>query len=214
MAQVLSVSLDRPEDDPLLSAAGVIKAGGVVVYPTETLYGIGADALNAQAIEKVHSVKSRTDRKPILIIVHTAGALNGLVEEVPVFARQLMNAFWPGPLTLVFRAGANIPHNLSRGSRTIGIRIPSSPLCLRLLELCGCPLTSTSANISGGPVLRDMSEIRKVLRTGVDMYLDAGILPERRPSTVVDVTGSSPALVRDGAIPFERIQEVTSHITR
>jgi L-threonylcarbamoyladenylate synthase len=214
MVRILSVRLDEPEDAPLVSASSVIKAGGVIVYPTETLYGVGANALDAEAVERVHAVKNRTEKKPILVIVHAIDIMADLIEEMPAAAQKLIDAFWPGPLTLVFKANAKVPGNLTRGSGTIGIRIPSSALCLKLLSLCGCPLTSTSANTSGGAVLRSVAEIQGVLTTGVDLYLDAGVLPESKPSTVVDVTRTKPSLVREGAILFERIQQVTANIQR
>jgi len=214
MALKLNVSLLRPEDAPLVLAAEVVQAGGMIVYPTETLYGIGTNAFNAQAVDKVHSVKKRTEGKPMLVIIPVVESLHGMVEEITVSAQQLIDAFWPGPLTLVFTATANVPENLTQRSGTIGIRIPSSAFCRRLLSLCGCPLTSTSANISGGMVLSTVEEIQNVLGTGVDLYLDAGVLPESKPSTVVDVTGTRPRLLREGAISFEHIRQVTTNIQR
>ena len=208
MALTLAVDRERPADRPLVLAAEVIQAGGVIVYPTETVYGIGANAWDGSAIAKVRALKHRTDQKPILVIVHSQDQLAALVDGISPLARQCMDAFWPGPLTLVFKASGRVPDLLSRGTGTIGIRIPSSPVCLRLLELAGCPLTSTSANISGQPTLQTAADIRKAIPIGIDLVLDAGVLPPSDPSTVLDVSGLEPRLIRAGAVSEGRLREV------
>jgi L-threonylcarbamoyladenylate synthase len=214
MAQVLSVSLEKPESRSLARAAEIIRKGGVVVYPTETLYGIGADAFNADAIGKIYTVKGRGETKPILVIIDSPMMLRLLADEIPGPAQLLMQQFWPGPLTLVFKASTRVPKEVTGGTGTIGVRIPSSLLCVKLSGLCGCPLTSTSANISGGPVCRTIQEIQAVLHEGVDLYLDAGELPDTMPSTVVDVSGDVPRVLREGAVSSELIREVIPQIER
>jgi L-threonylcarbamoyladenylate synthase len=208
MALTLNISPANPEDKPLVLAAEVIQAGGVIVYPTETLYGIGANAWDGTAIAKVRAIKQRTDQKPILVVIHSRDQLRSLAATVNENARLLMDHFWPGPLTLVFPASRQVPDMLSRGTGTIGVRIPSSPLCLRLLTLCGCPLTSTSANLSGQPSAQDVREIRRAIPKGIDLILDAGLLPHTLPSTVVDVTVSPPRIIRIGAIEASRLRDV------
>ena len=208
MALTLAVDRERPADRPLVLAAEVIQAGGVIVYPTETVYGIGANAWDGSAIAKVRALKHRTDQKPILVIVRSQDQLAALVDGISPLARQCMDAFWPGPLTLVFKASGRVPDLLSRGTGTIGIRIPSSPVCLRLLELAGCPLTSTSANISGQPTLQTAADIRKAIPIGIDLVLDAGVLPPSDPSTVLDVSGPETRLIRAGAVSEARLRDV------
>jgi L-threonylcarbamoyladenylate synthase len=208
MALTVPVNLSHPDDRPLILAAEVLQAGGVIVYPTDTVYGIGADALNGAAVEKVHRVKHRAEKKPILILVPDPVSAEVLVAEVPEAARALMDAFWPGPLTLVFRALPGLPEALTHGQGTVGIRVPASHLCLRLLRLAGCPLTSTSANISGGPSPDTVNGIRKILGSDVDLYLDAGRLDTVSPSTVVDITTSPPRIVREGAVGSKDLQAV------
>jgi L-threonylcarbamoyladenylate synthase len=198
----LRVTVNREEPDPasLVLAAEVIQAGGIIVYPTETLYGIGANALNPRAVTRVHVAKRRDEKKPILVLVPDVGSVESLVSSIGLVARLLMTTFWPGPLTLVFRASARVPAELIRDTETIGIRVPSNLLCIKLLQLAECPLTSTSANISGQPAMRSIDEIQKTLQSSVDLYLDAGVLPESKPSTVVDVSGNVPVIIREGAI--------------
>jgi L-threonylcarbamoyladenylate synthase len=208
MSLVLKVNSTQPEDKPLILAAEVIQAGGVIVYPTETLYGIGANAWDGAAIAKVRAIKRREGQKPILVVIKDEQQLAMLTNEISAEAKMLIARFWPGPLTLVFKATKEVPDLLSQGSGTIGVRIPSSPFCLRLLALCGCPLTSTSANLSGGPVLHEVNEIRRAIPRGVDLFLDAGKLSPDLPSTVVDVTVSPPRIIREGAVPLTAIREV------
>src|SRR5512135_891774 len=152
MSLCLTVDPENPEDRPLVLAAEVVQAGGLIVYPTDTLYGIGANAWNAGAVLRVQHVKQRVEKKPILVLIASLESLHGLTEEISPAAQQLMDTFWPGPLTLVFKASVLLPPDLTSGTGTIGVRLPSSRLCARLLELCGSPLTSTSANLSGEPV--------------------------------------------------------------
>jgi L-threonylcarbamoyladenylate synthase len=208
MSLVLKVDPAQPEDKPMVLAAEVIQAGGVIVYPTETLYGIGANAWDGAAIAKVRAIKKREGQKPILVIIGSEQHLSALTSEVSEEARMLIARFWPGPLTLVFKATKEVPDLLSRGSGSIGVRIPSSALCHRLLSLCGCPLTSTSANISGGKSLYSVNDIRRAIPRGVDLFLDGGDLPPTLPSTVVDVTLSPPRILRQGAVTTIALREV------
>jgi L-threonylcarbamoyladenylate synthase len=212
MALTLSVNPDEPVDRPLLLAAEVVRAGGVVVYPTETLYGIGANAWDVDAIRRVETLKGRTEAKPVLVLINSRERLSSLIASTTPVGEKLMEAFWPGPLTLVFASSKQVPSILSKGTGTIGVRIPSSPLCLRFLALCDAPLTSTSANRSGFPSLRSVKDIRREFPTGVDLFLDGGELPQRPPSTVVDVTGDIPLVLRLGAVTLEQLREIVPDI--
>jgi L-threonylcarbamoyladenylate synthase len=213
MALRIPITLDSPEDRPLVLAAEVIQAGGVIVYPTETIYGIGADALNAKAVARVHVAKQRKDPKPLLVLVPDAEAVSPLVREVSPEARALMESFWPGPLTIVLQASYRVPAEVTRGAKTLGIRVPSSPLCIRLLRLAGTPITSTSANVTGENPLLSMDEIEETLKSSVDLFLDAGSLPESGPSTVIDMTQHPPQLLRKGALPAENIRAILPNLT-
>lgn len=208
MALTMAVSLVRPEDKPLVLAAEVIQAGGVIVYPTETLYGIGSNAWDGSAIAKIRALKYRTEQKPILVIARSQEQVRLLAEEISPLAQRFIDAFWPGPLTLVFKASNQVPDLLSRGTGTIGVRVPSSAVCLRLLELAGCPLTSSSANLSGQPPLMTVGEIQRAIPKGIDLFLDGGQLPPSRPSTVLDVTGDVARILRKGAISEGRLRVI------
>lgn len=214
MSRTLTVNTEAVERIVLDEAARVVRAGGLIVYPTETLYGIGANALDPLAVRKVIAAKKRLQKKPILVIIDSHDMLSQLVTEVHSTATALMDAFWPGPLTLVFPARKGLPGALIQGSATIGVRIPSSTFCLELLRCCGVPLTSTSANVSGEPVHRSIGEIQSALHEGIDLFVDAGTLPQSQPSTVVSVVSSFPKLIRQGVIAFEEIQKVVPQSIR
>jgi L-threonylcarbamoyladenylate synthase len=160
----------------------------------------------------VYEVKRRDENKPVLVLIDSVKSLESLVSEISPVAHKMMDAFWPGPLTLVFKAASRLPEALVRQEKTIAVRIPRSTFCMSLLHKAGCPITATSANISGRPTPATIKEIQTQLGPGVDLFLDAGVLPESKPSTVVDVTEASPRLLRDGAIPGERIREVIPDI--
>jgi L-threonylcarbamoyladenylate synthase len=205
---------NNPDESVLVAASEVVAQGGIIVYPTETLYGIGADATDPAAVRKVYAVKKRTDDKPVLVIVHSEEMLRRVVSRIPASAERLMKAFWPGPLTIVFLASEIIPQEITQSAGTVGVRIPSNIFCLKLVERCDRPLTSTSANISGEPVHRTIEQIQAALHEGVDLYIDAGPLPESKPSTVVSVVHDPPKLLREGVIDIARLQEVLPNIQR
>jgi L-threonylcarbamoyladenylate synthase len=210
MAHTLEVDRLHPDRSVLSHAADVVSGGGIIVYPTETVYGIGTGAFQRDAIRRLHALKQRTEPKPLILLVGRPEEIPPLVREIPAPARALMEAFWPGPVTLLFPAAPGLPEELTQGRGTIGIRIPSSELCLQLLALCGVPLTSTSANLAGTAPLRSIGEMVSLFPPGVDLYLDAGELPLSRSSTVVDISGVTPSIVREGAIPREEILRTLS----
>jgi L-threonylcarbamoyladenylate synthase len=211
-SRIMAIDLQRPDPDVLRRAARILRSGGVIVYPTETLYGIGADASSEVAVQKVVAVKRRTEEKPILVLVHSPGAAAPLVRNVLPAAERLIAAFWPGPLTLVFSAAAGVPAGITRGRGTIGIRVPSGLLCRRLAEEAGVPLTSTSANLSGREIPETVAQMRTALGGGVDLFLDAGVLPPSLPSTVVDVSVDPPIVLRAGALPVSRLRVVVPQL--
>jgi L-threonylcarbamoyladenylate synthase len=214
MALRLNVDTHAPSDRTLLLAAEVIQAGGVIVYPTDTLYGLGANAWNPGAAARVAQIKNRREGKPVLVLVHTPAAALGLTDEVTEAGNALIGSFWPGPLTLLFRCGAHVPLSVTGGLGKVGVRVPANRVCVRLSELSGCPLISTSANISGEPVQRSVQDIERSLGPGVDLFIDGGLLPDSLPSTVVDVSDPVPRLVREGAITYEDLKQIVPTILR
>jgi len=180
----------------LEKAAEIILRGGLVVYPTETFYALGANALNKKAVEEIFKVKKRPLSKPIPIIIADKSWLKDIVIEVPEVAIHLIKKYWPGPLTIVFRASNKLPSNLTGGTGKIGIRVCSHPLAQRLVSLVNVPITATSANISGEP---PPNSIESISLNGIDI-IDGGPVLGRVPSTIIDVTSTPPVILRQGAI--------------
>jgi len=191
----------NPDEKALLEAVAVLKRGGVVAYPTETFYGLGADASDEKAVERVYALKGRELNKPLPLIIGDREIVNRLVEEIPETARKLMDAFWPGGLTIVFKASPFIVPRLTGGTGKIGIRISSNPIASRLSALLSRPLTATSANLSGEKECVSAREVLEFLGDQVDAVVDGGATPGGKGSTIIDVTTDPPAVLRAGVIP-------------
>ncbi len=207
-ATVVELHLPQLDEEVLEHASAVIRAGGVIVYPTETLYGIGADAINAKAVSKVITAKKERGKKPIGVIAGNLQQVSMVAATVNSVARTLIDNLWPGPLTLIFDATPIVPPEITGDTGTIGVRIPSNSFCLALLRRTGCLLTATSANVSGTVPETSIQKIQASLDAPIDMFINAGILRESKPSTVLDVRAPDPVLVREGAIPFHQIQSI------
>lgn len=210
MARVLKIDALSPDFDAVCTVAHEIIHGRVIVYPTDTIYGIGADACNSNAVERVFRAKKRDPARPILVLVNSLDMAARLVESIPETAKTLIDKFWPGPLTLVFKASASLPQGLTGASRTIGIRYPRHPFCSEILKMCNRPITSTSANISGENQSRSLRGIAETFESVVDLIVDAGDVQSGLPSTIVDVTGTTPRFIRAGALSEARLRPYLS----
>ena len=181
-------------------AARVIRAGGLVAFPTETFYGLGADALDPDAVLRVFRAKGRPDDKPLLVLVDSVAMAEAVVTEIPARARALMARHWPGPLTIILRARSHVPAALTAGTGTIGVRVSGHPLARALVHAVARPVTAPSANPHGASSPRTAEEVRASLGAAVDLVLDGGPTPGGPPSTLVDATGEAMRVVRAGAI--------------
>ena len=200
MGKTVSLNLRRISGKVVREAAETVLAGGVILYPTDTIYGLGCDAFKQKAVDRIFRIKRRADTKPTLLLVRNREMLRELVEEIPPMARLLMKRFWPGPLTLVFRAHGKINPIITAGTQKIGIRIPDNSFCLKLIEACKRPLVSTSANMSRRPNIADRKSLIELFANKVDLFIDAGRLPDSLPSTVVDISAGEIVVIREGAI--------------
>lgn len=189
-----------PEPEAISRAEAVIRAGGVVCFPTRCLYGLGADALKAEAVERVFEIKQRPADMPLLVLISRSAQLAELAERVPPIAQLLMERFWPGRLTLVLDARQHIPARLTAGTGKIGIRLAAHPVARALAEAVAGPITGTSANLSGGNGCRQIAELDPRIARQVDLILDGGPLKGGVGSTVVDVTGEAPVVIREGEV--------------
>jgi L-threonylcarbamoyladenylate synthase len=189
-------------------AAATIRTGGVILYPTDTLYGLGVDALSDEAVAKIYAIKEREEGKPIHCVVSDLEMAARYCEPNDT-ARLLANQFLPGPLTLILKKKGEIKTGIARGIDTIGIRIPDNQFCLALSHQFDGAITTTSANKSGAEALRRVPDILVQLGASVrniDLVVDAGELPERLSSTIMDVSSNVPRILREGAIPAEEIK--------
>jgi len=186
-------------------AVAVLNDGGVVAFPTETYYGLAVDPLNPLALNHLFTLKERDTAKPILTLVDDRESLSSLVHEIPIVYLQLMEKFWPGPLTLIFQAKINLPTLLTAGTATIGVRQSSHPFARQLLRAFGRPITATSANISGHDAAIDAHEVKTQFGKQIDMVFDGGKAPGILGSTIVGFDGSQLKLIREGVIPFDEI---------
>lgn len=214
MPERLIVHPDTLDDRVIAHAADVLLQGGILVYPTDTIYGLGADPFNAGAVSRLQAVKQRFEAKPILLIAHSLDSVRTVVRTLSLEALQLAEQFWPGPLTLVLPARDDVPEAITQGSGTVGVRIPSNTLCLRLTELFGGPITSTSANITGQPTPPDVGGIIAMLGEAVNLYVDAGPVESVKPSTIVDLAQDPPRILREGAISCASVRAILPSIVK
>jgi L-threonylcarbamoyladenylate synthase len=188
-----------PEASTLDRALSCLRSGGVIVYPTETVYGLGADAFAEPAVERVAALKGRDARQPILVLVADEEMVLQVASRFPPEARRVARLFWPGPLTLVLPARPDISARLTGATQGIGVRISSHPVARSLVAGLGRPLTSTSANPGGAPPAEDIGQARAYFGERVDLYVEGGCCAGV-PSTVLDWTEDPPSVVREGAI--------------
>jgi L-threonylcarbamoyladenylate synthase len=183
-----------------------LKRGEVIAFPTETLYGLGADALDAAAVEKVFQLKDRHADSPIPVLVADREMLRRLVAEVPPIAETLIARFWPGPLTIVLPARSTVPRPLVNAKGGVGVRISSQSIAAELIEALGRPLTATSANPSGKSPARTVTEAKKYFAGRIDIFIDGGELTSRTGSTVVEIIGESLRIIRVGDISKAQLE--------
>jgi L-threonylcarbamoyladenylate synthase len=200
MPEILKVSDKESEEKVIARAAEILASGGIIAYPTETFYGLGADATNPKAIEKIFDIKGRDFKNPISLIIGESNDIYPLVKDVPDSAKKLMAAFWPGALTIVFSASDKVSPMLTAGSGKIGLRISSHPLALKIVQKLKKPLTATSANLSGIPECSLASEVLDQIGDKIDAIVDGGQTKGGKASTLIDVTCNPPAILREGAI--------------
>jgi L-threonylcarbamoyladenylate synthase len=188
------------EEAAAREAATVLRAHGLVVFPTETFYGLGAAALLADAVRRIVQAKGRPEGKPLLVLVDSIAMVASLVEEIPPRARELMTRHWPGALTLVLRARDIVPAAVTAGTRTVGVRLSSHPLARRVVAVLGAPVTAPSANVSDAAPPTTAAEVLAQLDGRIELVLDGGATPGGLPSTVLDVTADPPRMIREGAV--------------
>jgi L-threonylcarbamoyladenylate synthase len=193
----------------LAAATAAVLKGDLVVLPTDTIYGIGADAFRPAAVTSLLAAKGRGRQMPPPVLVGSVRAASALVEDLGPYGQQLIDEFWPGGLTLICRASRSLQWDLGDTRGTVAVRMPDDPVALELLKATG-PMAVSSANVSGSPPARTADQAREQLGDSVAVYLDAGPCQADTPSTIVDLTGDMPRLLRGGAVPIGRLREVAA----
>ncbi len=185
-----------------------LTSGKLIIFPTETLYGIGANALNENAVKEIFEVKNRPESKPILVLISKLEMLDRLVLEVPEIAKILMNKYWPGALTIIFKKKANIPPSLNPNGDTIAVRMTSSKTARKIIDLCKFPITAPSANISGKEPIKNYEEALREFgnSTLIEHMIEDQELKDSKPSTIIDVSDGSLKIIREGVISEKEIR--------
>ncbi|MBT3177505.1 MAG: threonylcarbamoyl-AMP synthase [Desulfobacula sp.] len=202
---IFSIDPVTPEPDRITKAGKILQENGVVIFPAKCLYGIAANALDETAIKKIFHLKQRPWNKPVLILIRDEKMLPDLVTSISLEAYKLMDAFWPGNITLVFEAKKHISKFLTAGTCKIGIRIPSHPVAKALVEYLNFPITGTSANLSSQGGCSQIDQLPPALIGPADLILDAGRLKGGKGSTIVDVTSSPVTIIREGEVSTNQI---------
>lgn len=194
--------------DRLDIAADVISSGGLVAVPTETVYGLAADGLNAAAVQKIYEVKGRPETKPISLLVSGIDDVERFCAEIPEAAYILAEKFWPGPLTMILRRKPGlVPDIVTAGGDTVGVRCPDHEMTLQLLRMAGVPLATPSANLSGMPSAKDLKSVLAYFDGKIPCAVDGGACTVGVESTIVDLTVTPYKILRQGGLPEERILE-------
>lgn len=203
--EIIRTDIAREDPEILLKVAGILGRGGLIVYPTDTFYGLGASGYQADAVRSIYRIKQRNASKPLSLVISDYGMLGDVAAELPPVLPALAEAFWPGPLTVVVPASSRLPDVLLGASRNIGVRIPDLAWLRRLVRESGFPLTATSANLSGAGEIADPREAVRIFQGKVDLIVDGGATSGGRPSTVLDLSARPPRILRQGAVSAERL---------
>lgn len=196
---------DKIDYKKLNDVARIIKDGGIVVFPTETVYGLGTNGLDAKAIEKLYKIKKRPFSKPISLLVSDMEMIKNVARDITDMEYKLMNAFFPGPFTIILKKKDVVPNILTANGETVGIRIPDNEIARSLIEYSGVPIATTSANISGKESGTNMESILKQFKDGVDFYINGGESKIGVGSTIVKVIDGNPIILRQGSISRNQI---------
>ena len=206
----ITIKIDKNniKKEDLIMASHIIKSGGIVAFPTETVYGLGADGLNTRAVEKIFKAKGRPADNPLILHVSKREQVETLVEEISDSASACIDKFWPGPLTILFKKSTSVPDIVSAGLDTVAIRMPDNEIAIKLIEVSGTPIAAPSANISGKPSPTSFRHVKEDMFGKIEMIIDGGKTGIGLESTVLDLSGQIPMILRPGGVTIEQLREV------
>ncbi|HEY7226580.1 MAG TPA: L-threonylcarbamoyladenylate synthase [Nitrososphaeraceae archaeon] len=204
--EVIRVDAKKPDNAIILKAASLIRNGEVIAFPTETVYGLGANALDPLSVSKIYRIKGRPSDNPLIVHIADMKTFRALVSEIPSTANKIIKKFWPGPITLVLRKSKILPKITTGGLSTVAIRMPRNKIALELIKKSGCPIAAPSANISGKPSPTNARHVKEDLNGKIQLILDGGNTEIGIESTVIDMTRHTPVILRPGGISKEDIE--------
>jgi L-threonylcarbamoyladenylate synthase len=210
---VIKADRERLDVNGIRHAARILRDGGLVVFPTETVYGLGADGTNAQAVLRVFAVKGRPPDNPLLLHISNVEQLNAIAISISDVARRLVDRFWPGPLAIIVHKSESVPREVTAGLDKVGVRMPGHPIALEFLSACEVPVAAPSANLSGRLSPTCLHDVIEDLDGKVDCIIDGGCCPVGIESTVIDVTGEQPIVLRPGAVAIEALESVIGPVS-
>lgn len=211
--RILKIDKEKIDYNLLEEAVNIIKEGRLVVFPTETVYGLGANGLDEKAAEKIFAAKGRPQDNPLILHVYSIDQIKDLVEDIPDIAKVCIEKFWPGPLTILFKKSNKVPEIITAGLDTVAIRMPENKIALELIRLSNTPIAAPSANISGRPSPTSAKHVIEDLSGKVDMIIDGGDTGIGLESTVLDLSGDIPMILRPGGVTEEDLRKIISNIT-
>jgi len=210
--RVITISDPDRQANDIMEAAQLLRSGQVVAFPTETVYGLGANALDAQAVGKIFKAKGRPSDNPLIVHIHDISVWQQLVEDIPEKALLLANKFWPGPLTMILKKSKLVPVEVTAGLDTVGVRMPAHPVALKFIAMSGVPVAAPSANKSGRPSPTTARHVMEDMDGRIPMILDGGPARVGVESTVLDMTGSVPVVLRPGGVTVEMLESAIGEV--
>ena len=209
---VVTVDKEHPDRKVIEEAGRILKSGGLVAFPTETVYGLGGDGLNPGSSQKIYLAKGRPSDNPLIIHIADLESLDKIVRRIPEKARRMAEAFWPGPLTMIFEKSGAVPYETTGGLESVAVRMPSHPVAMALIKAGGGYVAAPSANTSGRPSPTQASHVREDLEGKIDMIIDGGSVGIGLESTIVDFTEEEPVILRPGYINQEMMEAVIGQV--
>jgi L-threonylcarbamoyladenylate synthase len=206
-AEIVKINSETPEVSLVKYAADQIRSGEVLGMPTDTFYGLAADPFNLRAVDRVYEIKTRSRHKPLSLLIASVDEAEELAKELPDEFRALANKFWPGPLTIIVKAGSRLPLKVTANTGNVALRVPSAAIPLAVVTAAAIPITATSANLSGASECTSADQVREQLHGRINIIVDGGPSPREVASTIIDLSGEDGRwrIIREGAIPTEEI---------
>lgn len=212
--KIIKIDIENIDENLIIEAARLIKEGKLVAFPTETVYGLGANGLDEDAVLKIFKAKGRPQDNPLILHIQSIDQLQALVKDIPEIAHKCIERFWPGPLTMIFKRSSIIPDVITGGLDTVAIRMPENKIALKLIKESNVPIAAPSANLSGKPSPTSANHVIKDLLGRVDMIIDGGSTGVGLESTVLDLSGDLPMILRPGGVTIEDLREIIPDVTQ